>query len=128
MRQIVAATLTAIILAACANMAGAPVVKFKDNEQPIPAGYKSWSKFLSEVQRADAKQVREIFINPLGAGAQKGQPFANGTIMVMENYAAKAGADGVPIKGADGKLVKGDLLRLALHELGGQKLRVGVVD
>ena len=96
--------LAVIFLAGCADMASTPVVKYKDSEQPILAGYKSWPKLLSEIQRADAKQVREIYINPLGHRTQKGQPFPNGTVMVMENYAAKPGAGG--------KLEKGDLLRV----------------
>ena len=32
--------------------------KPKDGELALPAGYQGWSKFLSEVQRPDAKQVR----------------------------------------------------------------------
>jgi hemoglobin len=96
--------LAVIFLASCADMASTPAVKYKDSEQPIPADYKSWPKFLSEVQRPDAKQVREIYVNPLGHRTQKGQPFPNGTVFVMENYAAKPGADS--------KLAKGDLLRV----------------
>lgn len=96
--------LAAILLASCADMASTPVVKYKDSEQPVPVGYKSWPKFLSEVQRPDAKQVREIYVNPLGHRTQKGQPFPNGTVFVMENYAAAPGADG--------KLAKGNLLRV----------------
>ncbi len=104
MLKIIAAILTAAILASCSTTDSGPVVKLKDNEQAVPAGYKSWPKFLMNVQRGDAKQVRDIYINPIGARAQKGQPFANGTTMVMENYAAKPGADG--------KLAKGELLRV----------------
>lgn len=104
MLKIIAAILTATFLASCSSTGSGPVVKLKDNEQAVPADYKNWPKFLLDVQRADAKQVRDIYINPMGAAAQKGQPFANGTTMVMENYAAKAAADG--------KLVKGELLRV----------------
>jgi len=38
----------------------APVAQLKDGELAVPAGYQSWSKFLSAVQRPDARQVREI--------------------------------------------------------------------
>ena len=110
--SVVTSILSVLIAAGCAQMSGLPVQKFKDSELPIPIGYRNWSKFLSEVQRPDAKQVREIFINPVGTGAQKGQAFGNGTTMVMENYAAKLGANGLPLMGADGMLVKGDLLRV----------------
>lgn len=93
--------LAVTFLASCATT---PAVVYKDSEQPIPEGYKNWPKFLSEIQRPDAKQVREIYINPLGHRTAKGQPFPNGTIMVMENYAAAPGAGG--------KLAKGNLLRV----------------
>ena len=84
----------------------------KDGELPIPANYKSWTKFLSEIQRPDAKQVREIYVNPVGQKGTAEKGFPNGTVFVMENYSARAAADGTLMKGADGKLVKGDLLRV----------------
>jgi hypothetical protein len=39
----------------------------KDGEIALPADYKTWPKFLSEVQREDAKQVRELFVSPAGS-------------------------------------------------------------
>ena len=92
--------------------ATAPPPPVKDGELPVPADYKTWPKFLSAVQRPDAKQVREIYMNPLARDASAAGGFANGTIFVMENYAAKARADGTLEAGADGKLVKGELLRV----------------
>jgi hemoglobin len=89
----------------------APVAKVKDGELRVPADYKSWPKFLSEVQRPDAKQVREIYMNPAGKGTKEGQPFPNGTILVMENYKAVE-SGGQLAKGADGKLVKGELAKV----------------
>lgn len=83
----------------------------KDGELAFPADYKSWPKFLSEVQRPDAKQVRELYINPAGARARKGDAFADGTVMVMELYKAKAEGEALA-KGQDGKLVKGDLAKI----------------
>jgi len=84
----------------------------KDGELPVPADYKTWPKFLSAVQRPDAKQVREIYMNPASRGATAAGGFGNGTVFVMENYAARARADGTLEAGPDGKLVKGDLLRV----------------
>jgi hypothetical protein len=104
MLKIAAAILSGAILASCSTTDTGPVVRLKDGEQAVPADYKSWPKFLMNVQRGDAKQVRDIYINPVGARTQKGQTFPNGTIMVMENYAAKPGTDG--------KLAKGELLRV----------------
>ncbi len=105
--------LVAMVAAACAPIAPAPsVAMLKDGELPVPVNYRAWPKFLSEVQRPDAKQVREIYMNRVAGSATPAAGFPNGTVFVMENYAAAANADGSLKQGADGKLVKGDLLRV----------------
>ncbi|NOS80775.1 MAG: cytochrome P460 family protein [Nitrospira sp.] len=107
-------------LAGCSGMengaGSSPMAKVstpnpKDGELALPGDYTSWPKFLSEVQRPDAKQVRELYINPAGAKTARGQAFPSGTVMVMELY--KAQLDGeAPVTGADGKLVKSDLAKV----------------
>jgi hemoglobin len=117
-KPLVIAALAAATLAGCASMSmtqtAAPL---QDGEVPLPAGYTSWPKFLSAVQRADAKQVREIYINSTGFNSKAGQPFAHGTTLVMENYAAQLDGAGLPVM-ADGKLVKGKLLRVFVMSKG----------
>ncbi|HUK55042.1 MAG TPA: cytochrome P460 family protein [Nitrospiria bacterium] len=81
----------------------------KDGELPFPADYKSWPKFLSEVQRPAIKQIRELYLNPKGATASAGKEFPYGTVFVMENYKAREKADGTLEFKADGKLAKSDL-------------------
>lgn len=107
----------AVSLAACSQMSTmsykAPT---KDGEAVIPADYKSWPKMLSAVQRPDAKQVREMYIDPKGDQTRAGDAFPHGTVMVMENYAAVAKPDGTLETGADGKLVKGNLVRIFIME------------
>lgn len=100
------------LAAGCAQMMDKPVAVVKDGEIAVPADYKSWPKFLSAVQRPDAKQVREIYMNPVAAKATAASGFGHGSVFVMENYAAKAKADGSLETGPDGKLVKGELLRV----------------
>ena len=109
---LVVAAIAGLVLTACMAPAPKPVAVLNDGELPVPADYLGWSKFLAAVQRPDAKQVREIYVNPVGAKAVAGQPFPDGTVFVMENYAARANPDGTLAQGADGKLVKGDLLRI----------------
>ena len=104
-----AAIVVGTLLWGCATTPPPPV---KDGELPVPSDYKTWPKFLSAVQRPDAKQVREIYMNPTARNASAAGGFPNGTLFVMENYAARARADGTLETGADGKLVKGDLLRV----------------
>ncbi len=96
----------ALTLAAAVTAGSAP----KDGELALP-DYKSWPKFLSNIQRPDVKQVREIYINPIGARVQPGQPFPDGTLFVMELYEAKTDGDKL-MTGADGKLIKGDLTKV----------------
>ena len=104
--------LAGLLLVSCAQTPPAPVVKLKDGELPLAADYKTWPVFLAGVQRPDAKQIRDIYINKAGAGAAAGKPFPNGTVSVMELYKAKENADGTLSKGADGKLEKGALLKV----------------
>lgn len=103
------AFVAASIASACAMWPGAPP---RDGELAIPADYKSWPKFLTAVQRPDAKQVREIYMDPASRRASAAAGFANGTTFVMENYAARTRPDGTLETGPDGKLVKGELLRV----------------
>lgn len=102
--------LSLLALTACTSTPPKPVA-MNDGELPLPADYKTWPKFLSEIQRPYAKQVREIYMNPVakkGGTAAKGFPM--GSVFVMENYAAAANPDGTLKRGADGKLVKDKLL------------------
>ncbi len=108
--------LTVAVLASCAGTQSAPEVamtkSLKDGEMAMPANYKSWPVFLAAIDRPDVKQVREIYINQIGAKATPGGQFADGTVSVMELYKAKTEADGAVMKSADGKLIKGDLLKV----------------
>ena len=110
MVKVLSLAAVAALLGACAM---APTSKpLNDGELAVPADYKAWPKFLSAVQRPDAKQVREIYMNTTGAGATAAGGFRNGTVFVMENWAAAANPDGTLRTGPDGKLVKGELLRV----------------
>jgi hemoglobin len=112
MMKIGSAFALVMLLAACSAMQMFSASKHEDGEVPLPKNYKDWPKFLSAVQRPDVKQVREIYVNPTGGKTQPGQPFANGTMFVMENYAAELHGDGNPAQGPDGKLLKGNLMRV----------------
>ena len=110
----------AALLAACAaTPAPMPMsAPLQDGAVPLPASYRTWPKFLADILRPDLKQVREIYVNPTGTRAQAGQAFAQGTTFVMENYAVQTDAAGQPVKGAGGKLVKGNLLRVFVMSKG----------
>lgn len=98
MKKLLATSAVALALAGCAagGMFGpAP----KDGELSMPAGYRGWPVFLAGIEKATG-HVRDIYINPTGASATKGQAFPNGTVSVMEIYKAK---------NENGRFIKGDL-------------------
>jgi hemoglobin len=88
-----------------------PTASGPDGRLPLPVDYKSWPKFLMDIPKGEAKQVRDIYINPTGARTSAGQDFPNGTVMVMEIYKAKMDGDKIAT-GMDGKPVKGDLAKV----------------
>jgi hemoglobin len=76
----------------------------KDGELALPASYKDWTVFLSNVQRPDAKQVRDIYVNDVAEGVEAGQPLPFGSVLVMELYNAKLDDAGAPVVAANGEL------------------------
>lgn len=114
MKKIVLVT-AALFLASCVQTPMvAPVAKLKDGELATPADYKSWPTFLTNIDKPEVKQVRDIYINPVGAATAAGKAFPSGTVSVMEIYKAKENADGTLAKDAGGKLMKGPLAKLFL--------------
>ena len=109
--------LAAISMAACSQISTLSYKSpTKDGEAAIPTAYQNWPKMLSAVQRPDAKQVREMYIDPKGNQTRAGEPFPYGTVLVMENYAAVTKPDGTLETGPDGKLVKGNMVRIFIME------------
>ncbi|MDR4496021.1 MAG: cytochrome P460 family protein [Nitrospirales bacterium] len=88
----------------------------RDGELMFPKDYKSFPAFLTGIQKPDA--VRDLYINPVGAKAQSGQAFPDGSIMVMEIYNAKKNTAGEFEKGANGTLVKADLAKVFVMQKG----------
>ena len=105
MRLLLAATLIASLGAAVLFGCASHTKPINDGEAALPVDYLAWPKYLPSVQRPDAKEVRDIYI-------KAGQSFANGTVLVMENFAAQVDAAGNPVTGADGKLIRGNLVRV----------------
>lgn len=106
-----------VALAGCAWFAP-EARKFKDGEMAVPADYKSWTKKFTELQRPDIKQVRDVWVNPTGAAFKGPGPLPDGYVSVMELWSAAEGADGQLQKTADGKLVKGKLLKIFVMSKG----------
>jgi hypothetical protein len=106
-KKIVTVLAFAVVLAGCSPMSSAPpAAALNDGQLPLPADYRTWPKFLTDVQRADAKQIRDIYMNADAARGSADRGFPPGATFVMENWSVKLDPAGQPLKGADGKLVK----------------------
>ena len=70
------------------------------------------------VDRPDNKQYREVFISPPAAleAAKKDQPLPNGTVITLVQYAAVLDAQGNPVKDANGRFSKGNLVAYTVME------------
>ncbi len=90
----------------------------KDGELGVAPSYKTWPRFLTNIDKEEPKQVRDIYINPTAARTSAGQAFPAGSMMVMEIYKAQEQADGTLVRGADGKLVKGPLAKVFMMAKG----------
>lgn len=97
------------LIAACATVVGPEAVSF-------PTGYRN-QVLVMTVDRADLKQVRQIFVTSEAAKlARAGKPLGDGTVFAMEIYPVKADAKGELVKDSSGRLVKGDLAAVFVME------------
>lgn len=81
----------------------------QDGQLAIPADYRSWPVFLTDIQKTDAKQIRDIYINKVGHATDQGDDFPAGTLSVMEIWKPVMNADGTPEMDANGKMSKDEL-------------------
>ena len=91
MKKLMLAASAAVVLAGCAA-GGAFGPAPKDGELAQPTDYKSWPIFLAGIEKPTG-HIRDIYINPTGASAKKGDAFPNGTVSVMDIYKATKTGD-----------------------------------
>jgi plastocyanin len=82
-----------------------------------PANWKDHVLYTT-VDRHDVKQYRELYASTQAAvdAMKQGQPLPNGTILTLVQYKAQVDASGAPVKGPNGRFVKGDLIAHAVME------------
>jgi plastocyanin len=79
----------------------------------------NWSKgvMYATVDRPDTKQYREFYTTPdVVAAAKAGQPIPDGAVITLAAYAAQVDAAGVPLKDANGRFLKGNLLAVNVQQ------------
>jgi plastocyanin len=99
----------ALLFVAVQSSAGPDKIAF-------PAGYKGHVLYTT-VDRYDVKQYRELYATPEAVEAAKaGKPLPSGSVLTLIQYKAQVDAEGKPIKDANGRFVKGDLIAYAVME------------
>ena len=69
----------------------------------FPENYRQTFTMYQTVNRPDINQVRYLYANPVALrAAREGKPLPDGSVLVLEQFAAKLGADRKPITGANG--------------------------
>ncbi|HRK56029.1 MAG TPA: cytochrome P460 family protein [Burkholderiaceae bacterium] len=85
---------------------------YKDGQVRVPPAYETWTKKFDTIDRPEIKQVREIYVNEVGAQAKAGEPLPNGYVSVMEIWSAKDNGDTTVQVDESGRLVKDKLLKI----------------
>jgi plastocyanin len=82
-----------------------------------PANWKNHVLYTT-VDRHDVKQYRELYASSQAAvdAMKEGKPLPDGTVLTLIQHKAQVDAAGVPIKGPDGRFVKGDVVAIAVME------------
>ncbi|MBL8521447.1 MAG: cytochrome P460 family protein [Betaproteobacteria bacterium] len=99
----------ATLLFSSAALAGGDKVAF-------PEGYDK-GVLYGIVDRYDIKQYRELWANKAAVDAVKaGKPIPSGTVLTLVQYKAQVDDKGTPVKDANGRFKKGDLVAFAVME------------
>lgn len=100
----------AVLALATPGAAGPDKIKF-------PAGWKDHVLYTT-VDRYDIKQHRELYASTQAAvdAMKAGTPLPDGTVLTLVQYKAQVDAAGAPIKGPNGRFVKGDFVAYTVME------------
>jgi hypothetical protein len=111
----------AIALAAVAAVGAAGLatvgVRAATEDVNLPANYRTEMVQYTVVDRTDNGQVRVLY-GPRTAveAARANRPVPSGTVFVMEIYPAQRNAQNELVRGADGRLVRGNLANIFVME------------
>lgn len=108
--------LVAGVLAACGAVAVTLQVNAGGDKIAFPEGFEKGTLY-SVVDRHDAKQYRELYASPgVVEAVRKGQGVPYGAVLTLVQYKAQVDAKGVPLRDANGRFLKGDLLAYTVME------------
>jgi plastocyanin len=107
---LVASLLTAVVVLTVPSAAGPDKIAF-------PATWKNHVLY-NTVDRYDNKQYRELYASTQAAvdAMKAGRALPDGTVLTLVQYKAQVDAQGNPVKGPNGRFVKGDLVAFTVME------------
>ena len=84
----------------------------------LPTDYQTRFVRYATIDKAERKIVRFMYVNPeAAAAAKKGEPFPDGSVLVMEDHAARLGPDNAPLVDMQGRFIPlPPILGVALQE------------
>jgi plastocyanin len=92
-----------------AALAGPEKIKF-------PSDYLK-GELYQTLDRPDNKQYRELYATPAAIEAvRKGKPIPAGTVLTLVQWSVEQDANGVPIKGANGRFIKKEIIAHTVME------------
>jgi plastocyanin len=90
-------------------LAGPEKIKF-------PSDYLK-GELYQTLDRYDVKQYRELYATPGAIEAvRKGKPIPAGTVLTLVQWSVEQDANGVPLKGANGRFIKKDIIAHTVME------------
>ncbi len=96
--------------------AAAPLVPSGPNKVGFPQDWAK-TKMYATVDRPDTKQYREFYTTPdVLEAARAGRPIPDGAVIVLAAYLAQLDANGVPLKDANGRFMKGSLAAVNVQQ------------
>src|SRR5439155_1084478 len=88
----------------------------RPEEIEFPANYKDHVLYAT-LDRYDTKQYRELYGTPEAVRAAKeGKPIPSGSVLTLVQYKAQVDAQGNPVKDANGRFVKGEMVAFTVME------------
>jgi plastocyanin len=102
--------------ASAAAAPAAPLVAPGPNKVVFPQDWAK-TKMYATVDRPDTKQYREFYTTPdVLEAARAGRPIPDGAVIVLAAYLAQLDANGVPLKDANGRFMKGSLAAVNVQQ------------
>src|SRR5205809_302237 len=105
-----------VLVAAGALAVAASAIQAGPEKIAFPANYKDHVLYAT-LDRYDTKQYRELYGTPEAVRAAKeGKPIPSVSVLTLVQYKAQVDAQGNPVKDANGRFVKGEMVAFTVME------------